>query len=374
MFCGVYSSERFSNRGVSYTYSEIAKGLAEFGFDTVVHVPWQTAREDRFVCRPAVPKLAAKFLRRLVKPIQEARFLRDIEGRQDAEKFAYLWPDASLRLVRRLKKLGIPMVREMINCHVATAQRILGEAYGRRGLPAAGPSDAHVAYERAVLALVDRVVVSNDEAAASLVANGVGREKIIVSSYGWDPARVLGGATGKAGSAKPTFLFVGTLCVRKAVDALLAAWEASGIDGTLVLLGGLRDEVARVLSAHRSSSVVHLPFSENVSAVFRSADVFVMPSLEEGGPMVTYEAIGMGLPVIATPMGAGFGLRDGVNGILVPPDDASALASAIRTLAGSAELRERYGRQSLAMAEDFTWAKVARTRAGLIHNSLFGHD
>lgn len=371
MFCGMYSSGGFSGDGVSFTCNRIAQGMSDFGFDTVVHVPWQTRASPTIAYRPAVSKLAAKFLRRLVRPIQERAFFDAMIASSDSRKFAYMWPDASLKLARALKERGVPLVREMINCHVGTAKTLLDAAYRRRGKNGSYLTDSHVAYENAFLALMDRVVVSNEEAARSVIENGVDGSRVIKSSYGWEESRAPQGPVPVRDPAHSVFLFVGTLCLRKGVDTLLDAWRDSGVDGKLVLLGHMDPEIATLVTGHLSPRVIHLPYSDDVASIYRDADVFVMPSLEEGGPIVTYEAIGAGLPVIATPMGAGYALRDGENGILVPPEDEGAMVEAFRAMAQSNERRSQFAAVSRRIAPDYLWKNVARRRAQLLHDCLF---
>ena len=77
--------------------------------------------------------------------------------------------------------------------------------------------------------------------------------------------------------------------------------------------------------------------------------------------MVTYEAMGCGLPVITSPIGAG-PARDGVDGFVIDPHDIDGWASALRRLAVDAELRQRMGEAARERAREFTWQKVARRR------------
>ena len=84
--------------------------------------------------------------------------------------------------------------------------------------------------------------------------------------------------------------------------------------------------------------------------LYREADLFVAPSEiaadgdRDGIPNVLLEAMATALPVVTTPVsGIPEVVRDGENGLLVPPADAAALAAAIERLAGSAALRERLG-------------------------------
>jgi glycosyltransferase involved in cell wall biosynthesis len=79
-------------------------------------------------------------------------------------------------------------------------------------------------------------------------------------------------------------------------------------------------------------------------ALFSRADIFALSSRNDGLPMSVLEAMGRGLPVIATPVGGLPELiEDGVNGLLVPPSDPQALMRAIFELADDQERREALG-------------------------------
>jgi colanic acid/amylovoran biosynthesis glycosyltransferase len=92
-----------------------------------------------------------------------------------------------------------------------------------------------------------------------------------------------------------------------------------------------------------------------VRELLRRADVFLHPSLSEGLSNATLEAMAVGLPVVVTDVG---GMRelvtDGVDGFVVPPRDAAALAAALLDLAADPELREKMGeRGRQRVVEDF---------------------
>jgi glycosyltransferase involved in cell wall biosynthesis len=157
---------------------------------------------------------------------------------------------------------------------------------------------------------------------------------------------------------------VGTLNVRKGVPTLLKAWKQSGIDGELVLAGGVHAEMEPFLAPFRDDpSVKLLNFVEDLSALYDSADFLVFPSLEEGGPQVGYEAAGSGLPVITTEAGRGRIIEDGLNGLIVAPSDADGLADAMVRLAESVDLRERFGRRGAADSRRFAYDVIAQQRA-----------
>jgi glycosyltransferase involved in cell wall biosynthesis len=81
---------------------------------------------------------------------------------------------------------------------------------------------------------------------------------------------------------------------------------------------------------------------DSVLRLFCAADASVLPSAWENFPHTVVEALAVGCPVIASAVGGvPEVVRDGENGLLVAPGDASALAAAIERFFGDAELRER---------------------------------
>jgi glycosyltransferase involved in cell wall biosynthesis len=282
---------------------------------------------------------------------------------------AYLWSEVTIPTATRLRERGIPVIREKYNCHKAVAREILVDAYSRLGAPVGHDlTPERIAKERQELALADWVVCSNQCVRDSLVQEGVPETKLIDSSYGWDPERFSGSDRLLDSCDGVTVLFVGYICVRKGAHLLLRAWADANVKGRLVLIGGMEPAIQAACGDIMNRSDVHvLPFSNSVGAAFRSADVFAFPSLEEGGPLVIYEAMGHGLPSIVSPMGAGRGLVHGREGFVVAPYDHDAWVDALRALAASAELRKCMGDTARATAAEFTWARVgARRREAIL--------
>ena len=84
----------------------------------------------------------------------------------------------------------------------------------------------------------------------------------------------------------------------------------------------------------------------------RAMDLFVLPSLYEGMPLSILEAMGAGLPVVATAVdGTPEAVVDGETGILVPPADPAALAAAVVRLLTDPALAETMGRNGRARAQ-----------------------
>lgn len=92
---------------------------------------------------------------------------------------------------------------------------------------------------------------------------------------------------------------------------------------------------------------------------YQYADIFVLTSLSEGMPSVILEAMGCGLPVIASDVGGNNEIVwEGENGFLIEGDDIETLAQRLAALIRDAALRRRMGQKSRALSLDYDWAKI----------------
>jgi glycosyltransferase involved in cell wall biosynthesis len=149
-----------------------------------------------------------------------------------------------------------------------------------------------------------------------------------------------------AAGSSPTVLFVGGDFQRKGGFALLRAWRDAGL-GAHARLALVTDwplaerDLPPAVVVHRG---VH-PYSERWRELWRTADVFAMPTRYEAFGMVFQEAAAAGLPRIGTRENAGPELiHDGADGVLVEPGDSRGLVRAIATLVRDAGLRQAMGR------------------------------
>jgi glycosyltransferase involved in cell wall biosynthesis len=161
----------------------------------------------------------------------------------------------------------------------------------------------------------------------------------------------------------PYIMFAGALSVLKGVPVLIEAHrtlrESRGLDIELVLVGTQQPDTPP-LDFPRVTVKTDVPHQE-VMAAWKSAEVAVVPSvLAEGFGQVVVEAMAAGTPVIGTNHG---GIAEiithEVNGILVPPGDAVALADSIEVLWHDEALRERLVANGLTRATDFTVSAIA---------------
>lgn len=156
------------------------------------------------------------------------------------------------------------------------------------------------------------------------------------------------------------FVFLGTISVGKGVHVLIEAASISTIPWHLDLAGnedqpGFMASVSENIKQSGLSERVKLlgpVIGEAKSRLLQEADGFVLPSLAEGLPMALLEAMAACLPVVVTTVGAmPEVVRDGVEGYLVAPEDATALAKALDSLAMDADLRLRFGQAASESCE-----------------------
>jgi glycosyltransferase involved in cell wall biosynthesis len=143
----------------------------------------------------------------------------------------------------------------------------------------------------------------------------------------------------------PVVGFVGRIEPRKAPDVLVAAAPAirERAPGARVVLigddafGADPSYSGRVLA---SPDVQHVPWTDSAPGLMRHLDVLVLPSRSEPFGTVLAEAMAVGTPVVASRVdGLPEVVDDGVTGVLVPPDDPSALADGVlRVLARRDEM------------------------------------
>jgi glycosyltransferase involved in cell wall biosynthesis len=150
--------------------------------------------------------------------------------------------------------------------------------------------------------------------------------------------------------AAPRALFVGVLERYKNVDGLAAAWRlaAPRVPGAhlhLVGAGTLQpvvEQLVRDVSAQTSWTERLAP--SDVSAALDESTLLVLPSRSEGMGRVLIEAFCRARPVVASRVGGIPDLvEDGVNGLLVEPGNATALAEALVAVLGDPELAVRLG-------------------------------
>ena len=194
--------------------------------------------------------------------------------------------------------------------------------------------------------------------------HGVPRAAIDVVHCGVDTEAFRPGPPAER-EGRPTVLFVGNIAENKGVGTTLEAvlrLRARHPDIRLQIAGkpeeepvaALRERIARA-GAEANVELLGFVGRSELPALYRGAHLFASPAYHEVGVANVYiEAMACGCPVVAAGTGgAPEAIRDGESGLLVPPGDAGATATAIDRLLSDPALRRRMGEAGRARAEEY---------------------
>jgi spore coat protein SA len=220
-----------------------------------------------------------------------------------------------------------------------------------------------------------RVVFVSRALAEEALANCPDLESVEILHNGADPS-VYHPAALRPARATPgplKILFVGRLIPEKGVHVLLEAMQrlqersipaiARIVGSAGFAAGGKSDYIDRLIKA-TPPNVVFEDYKAGpaVADIYREADVFCCPSVwKEPCPLVLFEALATGLPIVASQVGGIPEILARGGGILVPGDDAEALADALASLAGDGPRRADLSREALrSFTANFAWSAVRK--------------
>lgn len=309
-----------------------------------------------------------------------------------------LSPLKNLGAVHALRRIHARVAPALVH-HVALQCAVLGSlaALGRNvrrvnaltGLGYAFTSgDPKAALLRVPLALLLRtllnrphsmVLVQNPDDRAGLLALGLAPERIALipgSGVDVEAMRPMPEPEGP-----PTVAFAGRLLHDKGIRTLLRAHRLLRERGSAVelLIAGTPDPANPASLSESEAAALNgepgirwLGHVADIAGLWARAHIAVLPSRREGLPLSLLEAAACGRPLLATDVpGCREIVRHGETGLLVPWDDAPALAEAMSTLAASPVLRARYGAAARRLAEQqFSAAAIGRQTVALYRRLL----
>jgi GalNAc-alpha-(1->4)-GalNAc-alpha-(1->3)-diNAcBac-PP-undecaprenol alpha-1,4-N-acetyl-D-galactosaminyltransferase len=171
---------------------------------------------------------------------------------------------------------------------------------------------------------------------------------------------------------------IGRLEAQKGFDMLLKAFAQCAPEHpswNLKIIGdGSEREHLQVLarSLQISDRVEWQPMAREPEKELHCSDLFVLSSRYEGLPMVLLEAMACGLPVVSfdCPSGPGDVIRDGEDGLLVPPNEIAALARAMSRLMTAEDERKRLGERAARVVERFGVPRITEMWTALFDQVL----
>lgn len=223
--------------------------------------------------------------------------------------------------------------------------------------------------ELRMYAAADRVVVVTEGFRANLISRGVPADKVVTIRNGvdldrFDPARPSrADMRARLGCPEGSMLalYLGAHGISQGLTTLVdaaALLRGDGVHVALVGEGADKTAVAKHLSEVGADNVTMLPGvpRDDVADLVAAADVCLvplrdLPLFETFLPSKMFEFFGAGKPVVGGVAGEAAQILVAAGGLVVPPEDAAALATALRTLAGQPEKRATMGVEARLYAE-----------------------
>jgi glycosyltransferase involved in cell wall biosynthesis len=198
------------------------------------------------------------------------------------------------------------------------------------------------------LEVADLVLCPSTFVKETMILNGIPETKCFVNPFGVDsqlfqPRSLI--------PSKPKFISVGTICVRKGYQYLFRAFELvkkTLPEAELICVGDYKRDFSK--ERRRWRGFTHIPHLDHpsLSKLLQGCTAFVFPSQEEGFARVLSEAMGAGLPIVAShESGATTLVQDGVEGLIVRGRDPQHIADAMIRVYLDPELNKKMGAAAL---------------------------
>jgi glycosyltransferase involved in cell wall biosynthesis len=362
----------FANSGIAYCALSIVSAMESKEIEGSIMGTVSSKDFNHPFYRDAIPSFFNPIIYRLFSEKQlndfaERRFLSTLKN----QDFVYFWTQKpSFNLYEKIHAKGLRIILEMVNTTEFYRKEVLDAEYSRLGLPPThGMTQEVIDKERRKLELTDFIYSCSPEVENSLKIANIPDEKILRTSYGLRDSEVLSlsDIENRKSHKDFTVIFVGSIGVRKGPLLLLDYWSKANIKGQLKLVGNIDEEIKHLIKPYlQRSDVEHIPYVNDLKDVYRQADLFALPSLEEGSPLVTYLALGAGLPSIVSPMGGGGVIDHDQDGLVIKPHDETGWIEGLKKLSQDHEYRQKLSLNAYQKAPQYLWSNVGRLRSEVL--------
>jgi len=293
----------------------------------------------------------------------------------------HAWPLAALRTIEAAHKFGIPVALERCNAHTRFAYEVVREESRRLGVPL--PPDHEHAFNEEILRreeqeydAADALLCPSDFVVRTFRDQGVAAERLVRFIYGVDERhfRPMEPPTDVESGRPLTMLFAGVCAVRKGLHFALEAWlrSAASRRGKFRIAGDFlpayRDFLASKL-AHPSVEV--LGHRSDIPELMRAADIFVLPSIEEGFGLVCTEAMASGCVPLVSDACTEL-CRHEHNALVHRVGDVATLTSHLDSLDADRALLARMRNNAIASRDQISWRAAGHSLVAAYRKVLSG--
>lgn len=266
------------------------------------------------------------------------------------------WSNHSLISLQKSKRIGITTILERGSSHILEQKSLLKEEFEKNNIPFLF-SDDHTNRELKEYEIADFISVPSEFVKDSFIKRGFKEEKLILNPYGVNL---------KIFKKEPKndsifrFIFVGNFSIRKGSHYLLQAlYELDLQDSEFWQIGNLPEEISPYLNKFKRPNMKFFGIKpqNKLYSYLSQANVFVLPSLEEGLALVIPQAMSCGLPVICTFNSGGSSIVENEKqGFIVPIRDVESLKEKLLFMYNNQSICEEMGLNALKKVETgFSW-------------------
>lgn len=237
-------------------------------------------------------------------------------------------------------KMGKITVVEVVNSHVEYQEDLLREEHKSLNLPWEPFHKKDKERRLKEYEVADYILLPSEFVKQSFLAKGFPEEKLLKVPYGFTiPVH----EANTEGKAHTTFnvLYVGSISVRKGVRYLIEAFKNLEIPNKKLTIVGPMEQISGIEDLELTDNIefVGVLKGADLEMAYQSADVFCLPTIEDGYGLVLGEALSYGLPIITTTNSGGLDLiSEGIEGFIVPIRDSLAIHEKLKLLSSDSEL------------------------------------
>ena len=219
---------------------------------------------------------------------------------------------------------------------------------------------------------VDYILCPSEFVRKSFLSNGFSPEKIIKVNFGFPSIKI--GDPSKTKSKTFRILYVGQLHYRKGLRYAIQAFSKLKNSNKEFVIVGPKTSITGLENTKIPDGVIFTgPLKGRaLEEEYMKANVFLLPSLEEGLALVQGEALSFGLPLLITSNTGGEDIiTNGVEGFIVPPANSDELANKLQWMCDDRELLESMSQSAFKTAKLLgSWDNAAERLVSELRNRI----
>ena len=304
------------------------------------------------------------YLSKIEQDLSCRRFVKDCD-------IFLFYNGSGLTTSRYAKRNGVITVVEAVNSHVECQEEILNDEHKNLNLPwtpfpRKEKKRRLTEYEEA-----DYILLPSEFVRRSFLAKGFPEQKLLKVTYGFNKPLHINENARRNGHDTFTVLYVGTISVRKGIRYLIEAFKNLVHPNKILVLVGPNANDGALNGLKLTPDIIFTGILKDrqLEDAYKEADVFCLPSIEEGLALVVGEALSFGLPVIATTnTGADDIITDGKEGYIVPIRDSEAIREKLQKLADDPVLLQTISSNSFEKSQRLNgWEETANSLVETLH-------